>query len=176
MSIFDDWISVFVQAGGKVVARWKTSSVATSSVATPKKEEEQSPVRSGQKTCSHYLKTEKSAYGSSCQLDHPRNETNVAAGGERSKDRTPKSSANITKKATTGLDMPANRYEALPQIVLPSESAAANRSEKGANATKEASVVAETLKALRHEVLVCVVTWVSDRAHAFSAERHHGKH
>jgi hypothetical protein len=58
-------------------------------------------------------------------------------------------------------DMPANRYEA--QIVLPSESAAANRSEEGANATKEASVVAETLKALHHEVLVCVVTWVSDR-------------
>ena len=173
MSIFDDWISIFVQAGGKVAARWKTSSVATSSVAKPKKGETQYPVRSGQKTCSHYLKTGKCADGSSCHFDHPRNETNVAAGGERTKDLTPKLGA---KKQASGLDMPANRYEALPQIVLPSESAAANRSEKGANATKAASVVAETLKALRHEVLVCVVTWVSDRAHAFSAERHHDKH
>ncbi len=173
MSIFDDWISIFVQAGGKVAARWKTSSVATSSVAKPKKGETQYPVRSGQKTCSHYLKTGKCACGSSCQFDHPRNETNVAAGGERTKDLNPKLGA---KKAASDLDMPANRYEALPQIVLPSESAAAIRSEEGANATKEASVEAETLKALRHEVLVCVVTWVSDRAHAFSAERHHEKH
>jgi hypothetical protein len=175
LSIFDDWISIFVQAGGKVVTRWKTSSVATPSVARPKKGEAQYPVRSGKKTCSHYLKTGTCAYGSSCQFDHPRNETN--AGGERTKDLTPKLGA---KKAATGLDIPANRDEALneaqPQIVSPSESAAANRSEKGANATKAASVVAETLKALRHEVLVCVVTWVSDRAHAFSAERHHDKH
>jgi hypothetical protein len=173
LSIFDDWVSIFVQAGGKVVTRWKTSSVATPSVARPKKGEAQYPVRSGQKKCSHYLKTGKCAYGSSCQFDHPRNETNVSAGSERTKDLTPKLGA---KKVAIGLDMPANRYEALPQIVLPLESAAANRSEKGANATKEASVVAETLKALRHEVLVCVVTWVSDKAHAFSAERHHDKY
>ena len=169
--MFGDCISIFVQAGGKVVARWKPSSVRK----TNKREalEAQHPARPGQKPCDHFLKTGKCAYGSSCLFYHPRNETNVAAGGERSKDRTPKSSS---KKATTGLDMPANRYEALPQIVLPSESAAAIRSEEGANATKEASAVAETLKALRHEVLVCVVTRVSDRAHAFSAERHHEKH
>jgi hypothetical protein len=39
------------------------------------------------------------------------------------------------------LDIPSNRYEALPQIVLVSESAAANRSEKVGNTTKESSVV-----------------------------------
>jgi hypothetical protein len=161
-----------VQAGGKVVARGKTSSVAASSVANTKKGEAQCPVRSGQKTCSHYLKTGRCAYGSSCQFDHPRNESNVAAGGATTKDLTPKLGA---KKAATGLDMPANRYEALPQIVLPSKSAAASRSEKGANATKEASGVAKTLKALRHEVPECVVTWVCDRAQ-FSAERQNEKH
>ena len=119
-------------------------------------------------------------------FDHPRTETNVAAGGEKSKDRTPKSSA---KKATIGLDMPANRYEALqidmkrckstlPQIDVPapSESAAAERSEDGAEETKEAGVgVAEMLEASRLEVLVCVVA-CGKRYGTFVAERHHDKH
>jgi len=104
----------------------------------------------------------------------------VAAGGERSKDQkskhliTPKSSA---KKATNGLDMPANRYAALlPQrkfTALP-DSAAAKGSEEGAKGTREAgstslsgSTVSESQsifqpfeKVLRLEVFVClVVAW-----------------
>ena len=99
----------------------------------------------------------------------------VAAGGERSKDQkskdliTPKSSA---KKATSGLDMPANRYEALlPQrkfAALP-DSAAAKGSEEGAKGTREAgsmslsgsqSTFQPTWKVSSLEVLVClVVAW-----------------
>ena len=106
----------------------------------------------------------------------------VAAGGERSKDQkskdliTPKSSA---KKATSGLDMPANRYEALlPQRKFPAlpDSAAAKGSEEGAKGTREAgstslsgstsptsgsqSTFQPIWKVSSLEVLVClVVAW-----------------
>jgi hypothetical protein len=129
-----DCISVFVQAGGKVMARWKPPSV--------RKTNNRDSVKI---------------------FDHPRNETNVAAGGEKSKDRTPKSSA---KKATTGLDMPANRYEALPRFIYSylrcrksmfrHRRKALPQSEARMAQRKQRKQVSEWLRCWKHRALRCL--------------------